>query len=170
MVLTRVQTLTVDLINPSQEQQQRCHKLKRLVQSPNSFFMDVKCPGCFAITTVFSHAQSVVLCGSCAQVLAQPTGGKARLAVGAYCVCVAVSDVSRLLFPSQGVTFDRFTSPQLLYEHTCCGRYHCVVRIYDLADVSQNSLRRRHSMTLQPPCNGLARNRIQSSALGVSRT
>lgn len=46
--------------------------------------MDVKCPGCFAITTVFSHAQSVVLCGSCAQVLSQPTGGKARLAVGMY--------------------------------------------------------------------------------------
>jgi len=25
----------------------RLHKLKRLVQSPNSFFMDVKCPGCY---------------------------------------------------------------------------------------------------------------------------
>ena len=23
------------------------HKKKRLVQGPNSFFMDVKCPGCF---------------------------------------------------------------------------------------------------------------------------
>lgn len=79
-----LQTLAVDLINPSHEQQMRCHKLKRLVQSPNSFFMDVKCPGCFAITTVFSHAQSVVLCGSCSQVLSQPTGGKARLAVGTY--------------------------------------------------------------------------------------
>ena len=22
------------------------HKLKRMIQSPNSFFMDVKCPGC----------------------------------------------------------------------------------------------------------------------------
>ncbi|WFD32812.1 40S ribosomal protein S27 [Malassezia sp. CBS 17886] len=74
--------LAVDLVHPSAEEQQRTYKLKRLVQSPNSFFMDVKCPGCFAITTVFSHAQSVVLCGSCAQVLAQPTGGKARLAVG----------------------------------------------------------------------------------------
>jgi hypothetical protein len=27
--------------------------------------MDVKCPGCFNITTIFSHAQTVVLCGSC---------------------------------------------------------------------------------------------------------
>ncbi|PWN23684.1 putative 40S ribosomal protein S27 [Microstroma glucosiphilum] len=75
-------TLAVDLLNPSAEQQQRSHKLKRLVQSPNSYHMDVKCPGCFAITTVFSHAHTVVLCGSCSQVLAQPTGGKARLTEG----------------------------------------------------------------------------------------
>ena len=33
-------------------------------------------------TTVFSHAQSVVLCGNCNQVLCQPTGGKARLMEG----------------------------------------------------------------------------------------
>lgn len=39
-----------------------------------SYFCDVKCPGCFNITTVFSHAQTVVLCGSCATVLCQPTG------------------------------------------------------------------------------------------------
>ncbi|CDW98668.1 hypothetical protein [Sporisorium scitamineum] len=76
------ETLAVDLLNPSAEQQARSHKLKRLVQNPNSFFMDVKCPGCFAITTVFSHAQTVVVCGSCAQVLSQPTGGKARLTEG----------------------------------------------------------------------------------------
>lgn len=38
--------------------------------------------GCFAITTVFSHAQTVVLCGACATVLCQPTGGKARLTEG----------------------------------------------------------------------------------------
>ncbi|CAG8432878.1 4707_t:CDS:10 [Diversispora eburnea] len=71
--------LTEDLLNPSPEHEKRQHKLKRLVQSPNSYFMDVKCPGCFSITTVFSHAQTVVLCGSCANVLCQPTGGRARL-------------------------------------------------------------------------------------------
>ncbi|KAJ1027435.1 hypothetical protein NDA18_003441 [Ustilago nuda] len=81
-ITTAAATLSVDLLNPSAEQQARCHKLKRLVQNPNSFFMDVKCPGCFAITTVFSHAQTVVVCGSCAQVLSQPTGGKARLTEG----------------------------------------------------------------------------------------
>ena len=97
------QTLAIDLVNPSLESEKRKHKLKRLVQSPNSYFMDVKCPGlslsscgyfmafdlltvpitgCFAIATVFSHAQTVVLCGSCATVLCQPTGGKARLTEG----------------------------------------------------------------------------------------
>ncbi|KAG8951789.1 40S ribosomal protein S27 [Tulasnella sp. 424] len=74
--------LAVDLLNPSAAQTKRTHKLKRLVQEPNSYFMDVKCPGCFAITTVFSHAQTVVMCGSCSQVLCQPTGGKARLTEG----------------------------------------------------------------------------------------
>ena len=40
-----LQTLAVDLLNPSAESEKRKHKLKRLVQSPNSYFMDVKCPG-----------------------------------------------------------------------------------------------------------------------------
>ena len=56
--------------------------LRRTLQSPNSYFMDVRCPGCFAITTVFSHATTVVVCGSCALMLCQPTGGKARLTEG----------------------------------------------------------------------------------------
>lgn len=34
-----VQTLAIDLLNPSNEAEQQKHKLKRLVQSPNSFFM-----------------------------------------------------------------------------------------------------------------------------------
>ncbi|CAF3547567.1 unnamed protein product, partial [Fusarium graminearum] len=53
-----------------------------LVPAPRSFFMDVKCPGCFTITTVFSHAQTVVICQGCTTVLCQPTGGKARLTEG----------------------------------------------------------------------------------------
>ncbi|KAL3640568.1 40S ribosomal protein S27-like [Castilleja foliolosa] len=71
-----------DLLNPPAELEKRKHKLKRLVQSPNSFFMDVKCQGCFNITTVFSHSQTVVVCGNCQTVLCQPTGGKARLTEG----------------------------------------------------------------------------------------
>lgn len=37
--------LAKDLVHPSAEDERRKHKKKRLVQSPNSYFMDVKCPG-----------------------------------------------------------------------------------------------------------------------------
>jgi small subunit ribosomal protein S27e len=96
--------LAVDLLNPSAASEARKHKLKvrlswgpqtlwcccadaneisqTLVPAPRSFFMDVKCPGCFTITTVFSHAQTVVICQGCTTVLCQPTGGKARLTEG----------------------------------------------------------------------------------------
>merc|ERR1712118_11503 len=62
---------SADLLYPTHEQESRRHKLKRLVQSPNSFFMDVKCPGCFHITPVFSHAQIVVFCTACSTALCQ---------------------------------------------------------------------------------------------------
>jgi small subunit ribosomal protein S27e len=71
-----------DLLHPPAEVEQNTHKLKRLVQTPNSFFMDIKCPGCFQITTVFSHAQTVVMCAGCNIHLCEPTGGKARLTEG----------------------------------------------------------------------------------------
>ncbi|XP_038200325.1 40S ribosomal protein S27-like [Arvicola amphibius] len=74
--------LAKDLLHPSPQEEKRKHKKKRLVQSPNSYFMDVKCPGCYKITTVFSHAQMVVLYVGCSTVLCQPTGGKARLTEG----------------------------------------------------------------------------------------
>lgn len=44
--------------------------------------MDVRCPSCFQITTVFSHSTSVVVCAGCALMLSQPTGGKCRLTDG----------------------------------------------------------------------------------------
>ncbi|CAO2643164.1 40S ribosomal protein S27 [Lemmus lemmus] len=62
--------LAKDLLHPSPEEEKRKHKKKCLVQSPNSYF------------TVFSHAQTVVLCIGCSTVLCQPTGGKARLTEG----------------------------------------------------------------------------------------
>eukprot|EP00073_Rattus_norvegicus_P049386 XP_017451683.1 PREDICTED: 40S ribosomal protein S27-like [Rattus norvegicus] len=74
--------LAKDLLHPSPEEEQRKHKKKHLVQSPDSYFMDVKCPGCYKITTVFSHAQTVVACVGCSTVLCQPTGGKTRLTEG----------------------------------------------------------------------------------------
>jgi len=74
--------LAIDLLNPSLASEKAKHKKKRLVQAPNSFFMDVKCPGCFKIKTIFSHANSVVICAGCNTIMSSPTGGKARLTSG----------------------------------------------------------------------------------------
>uniref|UniRef100_A0A674BTI6 40S ribosomal protein S27 n=1 Tax=Salmo trutta TaxID=8032 RepID=A0A674BTI6_SALTR len=74
--------LAKDLMHPTLVAERQRHKKKRLVQSPNSYFMDVKCPGCYRITTVFSHAQRVVPCGGCSFILCQPRGGKCRLTEG----------------------------------------------------------------------------------------
>jgi small subunit ribosomal protein S27e len=74
--------LVVDLLNPNPAVEKRLHKKKRLVQGPNSYFMDVKCQGCLNIVTIFSHAQTVVTCPGCNQVLCHSTGGKARLVDG----------------------------------------------------------------------------------------
>ena len=45
-----LQALAIDLLNRPADVQARTHKLKKVVPEPNSFFMDVKCPGCFQIT------------------------------------------------------------------------------------------------------------------------
>ncbi|XP_049377089.1 40S ribosomal protein S27-1-like [Solanum stenotomum] len=66
-----------DLLHPPAEVEKQKHKLMCLVQSPNSTFLDVKCQGCFQITTIFSHSQIVVTCPNC-----QPTGGRAKLTEG----------------------------------------------------------------------------------------
>ncbi|XP_027965509.1 40S ribosomal protein S27-like, partial [Eumetopias jubatus] len=73
--------LAQDLLHPSPEEEKSKHK-KCLMHSPNSYFMDVKCPGCYKITTTFSHAQTVVLCVGFSTVLCQCIGGKARLTEG----------------------------------------------------------------------------------------
>ena len=54
--------MEIDLLNYDPIEEEKQHKLKRFVQGPNSFFMDVKCPHCKAITVVFSHSQTVVTC------------------------------------------------------------------------------------------------------------
>jgi len=46
-VILQVLASDIDLLHPPAELEKQKHKLKRLVQSPNSFFMDVKCAGCF---------------------------------------------------------------------------------------------------------------------------
>ena len=136
--------LSKDLLHPTPEEERTKHKLKRLVQSPNSFFMDVKCPGalfrahpsqvvmiiiilsgCYKITTVFSHAQTVVLCVSCSTVLAQPTGGRARLTEGMCHILLAAVVMSlfapcRLQFQTEAVLIKSLTHfPSCV--HSMCG-------------------------------------------------
>ena len=55
--------MEIDLLANDAATEASQHKLKRLVQSPDSFFMDVKCPQCSTVSTIFSHVQGVVLCG-----------------------------------------------------------------------------------------------------------
>jgi hypothetical protein len=38
-----------DMLHPNPANEKRKHKMKRLVPTPNSYFMDVKCPGCFSM-------------------------------------------------------------------------------------------------------------------------
>jgi small subunit ribosomal protein S27e len=71
-----------DLAYPSVRTERQKHKKRRLVQGPNAFFMDVKCPQCYAITVVYSHATTSVACAGCEKSLSRSTGGKAMLTEG----------------------------------------------------------------------------------------
>jgi len=44
--------LEEDLLYPNIENEKRKSKLKRLIPAPNSYFMDVKCPGCFKMYVI----------------------------------------------------------------------------------------------------------------------
>ncbi len=74
--------MEIDLINPTFESEKQKNKLKRMVQAPNSYFMDVKCQGCQVISTIFSHSSQVIQCEGCKAVLCTPQGGKAKLTQG----------------------------------------------------------------------------------------
>ena len=54
-----------DLLHPDPTIENQKHKLKKLVQKPNSFFLDIKCK-------------------ECGEVLATPTGGKLELKEGVH--------------------------------------------------------------------------------------
>jgi len=71
--------MNVDLLYPDPRAEKRVHKLKRLVQGPNSGFLELKCKGCDHVTTTYSHAQIPVVCSYCKVPLATPAGGKAHL-------------------------------------------------------------------------------------------
>ncbi|KAI3382087.1 hypothetical protein SNEBB_006361 [Seison nebaliae] len=74
--------LAKDLLHPSLKEERRKCKLKRLVQSPNSYFLQIKCNECYRVTTIFSHAQSAVVCSGCNKVISTPTGGKGKISKG----------------------------------------------------------------------------------------
>ena len=74
--------MEMDLLNVDPSQEEHMHKLKKLVQAPNSYFFDVRCAQCLQITTIFSHSQTSVACPRCAQVLCTTSGGRAKLSTG----------------------------------------------------------------------------------------
>ncbi|KAL4701302.1 hypothetical protein H8959_015306 [Pygathrix nigripes] len=66
--------LTKDLFYPSPEEE-----TQGVPDAEPQALHGKKCPGCYKITTVFSQAQTVVLCVGGSTVLCLPTGEKARL-------------------------------------------------------------------------------------------
>ncbi len=50
-----------------------------LLPRPRSTFVRVKCPDCGNEQVVFSHVSSIVKCGVCGAILAEPTGGKSAI-------------------------------------------------------------------------------------------
>jgi len=54
--------MELDLLTPNLEVEETLHKLKKLVQRPNSYFIDIKCRNCKDMVHTFSHAQSIIKC------------------------------------------------------------------------------------------------------------
>jgi len=74
------------LLKPDPAEENTKHKLKKLVQKPNSYFIDIKCSSgtCKEMVHTFVNAQSVIKCKKCSQILATPTGGKLSLKDGVH--------------------------------------------------------------------------------------
>jgi small subunit ribosomal protein S27e len=50
-----------------------------LIPRPTSRFFRVRCLNCESEQIIFSHASRVVQCQTCEEILAEPTGGKAKI-------------------------------------------------------------------------------------------
>ncbi len=74
--------MEMDLLNADPIAEEHKNKLKKLVQAPNSFFLDVRCAQCNNISTIFSHSQTSDACQHCTHILCTTSGGKAKLTVG----------------------------------------------------------------------------------------
>jgi len=51
----------------------------KLIPKPRSSFLRVKCPKCGNEQLIFSNTVNKVTCNVCAETLAEPTGGKAKI-------------------------------------------------------------------------------------------
>jgi small subunit ribosomal protein S27e len=52
---------------------------EHLIPRPTSRFLRVRCISCEAEQIVFSHCSTYVQCQACGEILAEPTGGKAKI-------------------------------------------------------------------------------------------
>jgi small subunit ribosomal protein S27e len=53
--------------------------MKEAIRVPSSRFLAVICKKCKSRQVIFSKASSIVTCSKCGEILAEPTGGKARI-------------------------------------------------------------------------------------------
>jgi len=51
----------------------------KIIPKPRTTFLQVKCLDCGNEQSIFSHIANTVKCNICGAVLAEPTGGKARI-------------------------------------------------------------------------------------------
>lgn len=52
---------------------------EKLIPKPKSHFLRVKCPDCGNEQIVFSHTSNPIHCKVCGALLAEPTGGRAKI-------------------------------------------------------------------------------------------
>jgi small subunit ribosomal protein S27e len=51
----------------------------KLIPKPRSVFLRVKCPKCGNEQQIFSNVVNKVTCNVCAEILAEPSGGRAKI-------------------------------------------------------------------------------------------
>ena len=54
-------------------------EVEKNILKPKSRFLRVKCPNCGNIQVIYSHASQIIKCSICGEILAVPTGGKAKI-------------------------------------------------------------------------------------------
>jgi small subunit ribosomal protein S27e len=52
---------------------------EHLIPRPTSRFLRVRCISCESEQIIFSHSSTHVVCQTCGETLAEPTGGKAKI-------------------------------------------------------------------------------------------